>query len=51
MKEVYPRAIALVDRGLVDVRSLVTHTYPLDRAEEAFRVAARREGLKVIVTP
>ena len=51
MKEVYPRAIALVDRGLVDVRSLVTHTYPLDRAAEAFRAAARREGLKVIVTP
>lgn len=51
MKEVYPRAIALVDKGLVDVRSLVTHTYPLERSEEAFRVAARREGLKVVITP
>lgn len=51
MKEVYPRAIALVDRGLVDVRSLVTHTYPLDRSEEAFQVATRREGLKVLITP
>jgi len=49
MKNTYPRAIQLVQNGLVDVRSLVTHRFPLDRATEAFEVAARREGLKVIV--
>ncbi len=51
MKEVYPRAIALAERGVVDVRSLVTHTYPLEHSAEAFRIAARREGLKVLITP
>lgn len=51
MKEMYPRAIRLVDAGLVDVTSLVTHTYPLDEVAEAFRLAERREGLKVVVTP
>jgi L-iditol 2-dehydrogenase len=51
MKEMYPRTIELVDRGLVDVRSLVTHTLPLDRALEAFRAADERVGLKVIVAP
>lgn len=51
MKEMYPRTIELVDRGLVDVRSLVTHTLPLGRALEAFRVADERVGLKVIVVP
>ena len=49
MKHVYPRAIALVSQGLVDVRGIVTHTFPLERTAEAFSVAARREGLKVVV--
>jgi L-iditol 2-dehydrogenase len=49
MKHTYPRAIELVSKGLVDVHSLVTHRFPLERAGEAFQVAARREGLKVII--
>jgi L-iditol 2-dehydrogenase len=49
MKHVYPRAIDLVERGLVDVRSLVTHRYSLQEAPQAFEVANRREGIKVIV--
>jgi len=49
MKHTYPRAIELVTKGLVDVRSLVTHRFPVEQAVEAFRTAARREGLKVIV--
>jgi L-iditol 2-dehydrogenase len=49
MKHTYPRAIELVSKGLVDVRSLVTHRFPLEQASEAFRVAERREGLKIII--
>lgn len=49
MKHTYPRAIDLVSKGLVDVRSLVTHRFPLMDAVEAFRVAARRDGLKVVI--
>jgi L-iditol 2-dehydrogenase len=49
MKFTYPRAIQLVESGLVDVRSLVTHRFPFEQAAEAFAVAERREGLKVIV--
>jgi L-iditol 2-dehydrogenase len=51
MKEMYPRTTRLVERGLVDVRSVVSHTYGLDQAEEAFRAADARVGLKVVVTP
>ena len=49
MKFTYPRAINLVESRKVDVRSLVTHTFPLAQAAEAFRLAERREGLKIIV--
>ena len=51
MKRVYPRAVDLVESGLVDVRSLVTHRFPLTEFDRAFSVASRREGLKVIVEP
>jgi threonine dehydrogenase-like Zn-dependent dehydrogenase len=33
----------------VDVRSIVTHRFSLEQADEAFRVAERREGLKVMI--
>lgn len=51
MKHAYPRAIRLVESGRVDVRSLVTHRFSLAKITEAFAVAHRREGLKVIVEP
>jgi L-iditol 2-dehydrogenase len=50
MKHTYPRAIELVSKRLVEVRSLVTHRFPLEQAAEAFAVAERRDGLKVVVT-
>ena len=49
MKHTYPRAIELVSKGLVDIRSIVTHRFPLEQATEAFKLAERREGLKVMV--
>lgn len=49
MKHTYPRAIELVSKGLMDVRSIVTHSFPLTETSDAFRVAERRDGLKVIV--
>jgi L-iditol 2-dehydrogenase len=51
MKFTYPRAIQLVESGMVDVRSLVTASFPLEAALEAFSTAQRRDGLKIIITP
>jgi L-iditol 2-dehydrogenase len=51
MKFTYPRALRLVEQGEVDVRSLVTHHFPLAQAGQAFQIAHSREGLKVIITP
>jgi L-iditol 2-dehydrogenase len=49
MKHTYPRAIELVEKGWIEVRSLVTHRFPLERSKEAFLTAAKREGIKVII--
>jgi L-iditol 2-dehydrogenase len=51
MKEVYPRATALVVGGLVDVRGLVSHRFPLTGVVDAFTSAVARQGLKVVVEP
>jgi L-iditol 2-dehydrogenase len=51
MKFTYPRAIQLVEQGKVDVSSLVTHRFPLSQAKQAFQIAQRREGLKVVIEP
>jgi L-iditol 2-dehydrogenase len=50
MKEsVYPRAIRLVERGLVDVRTMVSARFGLSQVEQAFRTAQARDGLKVVI--
>jgi L-iditol 2-dehydrogenase len=51
MKHIYPRAIQLTERGLVDLNGLVSHRFPLRRAVEAFQLNAayRDKVVKVIV--
>jgi L-iditol 2-dehydrogenase len=51
MNEVYPRAIGLASRGVVDLGSVVTSRFGLGQVQEAFAEGVRRTGLKVIVEP
>jgi L-iditol 2-dehydrogenase len=51
MNHVYPRAISLAARGVVDLGSLVSGRAGLSSAAEAFGEAAQRTGLKVIIEP
>jgi L-iditol 2-dehydrogenase len=51
MNEVYPRAISLAARGVVDLDSLVTTRAGLGEAGAAFGEGARRTGLKVMIEP
>ncbi len=51
MNEVYPRAIGLAERGVLDLGSVVTSRAGLGEIREAFGAAARRTGLKVIIEP
>jgi threonine dehydrogenase-like Zn-dependent dehydrogenase len=51
MKHTYPRAIRLVERGRVDFRGLVSHRFPLRRADKAFALNAayRDQVVKIII--
>jgi len=51
MNEVYPRAISLAARGVVDLGSVVTGRVGLGEVQAAFTDAARRTGLKVVIEP
>ena len=50
-REKYDEAILLVTEGKVDVESIVSHRFPLERSGEAFELAVRRGGLKVVIEP
>ncbi|MFD3445200.1 NAD(P)-dependent alcohol dehydrogenase [Microbacteriaceae bacterium 4G12] len=47
----WPLAIELASSGRVDLDSLVTARFPLDRVEEALQASVDPKALKVIVTP
>jgi L-iditol 2-dehydrogenase len=51
MNEVYPRAISLASRGVVDLGPVVTRRAALGEVGDAFRDAAKRTGLKVVIEP
>jgi threonine dehydrogenase-like Zn-dependent dehydrogenase len=48
----YPSSIAAVNGRIIDFNRLVTHTFPLDKINEAFAVQARADAsIKVVVVP
>jgi len=49
MRYTYPRAIRLVSEGRIDLKSLITHRFPLDQYDLAFRMAESRSGIKVVI--
>jgi L-iditol 2-dehydrogenase len=51
MNEVYPRAISLAERGVVDLPAVVTSRMGLGEIRAAFGEGARRTGLKVVIEP
>jgi 2-desacetyl-2-hydroxyethyl bacteriochlorophyllide A dehydrogenase len=45
------RVLAMMTAGLLDPGPLVTHHMPLEAAPEAYAAYARREALKIVLTP
>ena len=50
-RNVYPKALALVARGAVDLEGLISHRFGLDDVEKAIQLAAERQPgtLKIVV--
>jgi L-iditol 2-dehydrogenase len=44
-------AMAMIEKGIVDVARCITHRFPLDEIQAAFDAAEKHEGLKVLVKP
>lgn len=49
MKHTYPTAISLVANHMVDLKPLITHQYPIEEFNEAYKIAASRQGIKVFI--
>jgi L-iditol 2-dehydrogenase len=51
MKDVYPRAIALAEAGIVELDALVTHRFPLHETPNAFELNSKYEQnvVKIVI--
>ena len=47
----YPRALALVASGKVNLKKLISKTYTLEEAQSAFEHFASGEPIKVLIQP
>ncbi len=46
----FTTALKLIQHGIVDVKSIISHVMPLEDIADAFGIVEKREGLKVIIT-
>ncbi|RLE89834.1 MAG: threonine dehydrogenase [Thermoprotei archaeon] len=50
-RSIFERALRLAASRTLNLSDMITHRYPLERIEDAFRVVYSREGIKVAVLP
>ena len=50
-RDEFPAVIAELERGRIDADGLISHTFPLERIQEAFAGANAAKSLKVTVVP
>jgi L-iditol 2-dehydrogenase len=49
--EMFKKCLSLIGNHEVDVRPLITHHFPLDRVNEAFKAAQQSNAFRVLVEP
>lgn len=49
--DTHQRAVNLINSGRLEIKKLITHTYPITQMEEAIKKQMSRDSIKVIVRP
>ena len=49
--DTHQRAVNLINSGRLEIKKLITHTFPLDKMEEAILKQMSKDSIKVIVHP
>jgi threonine dehydrogenase-like Zn-dependent dehydrogenase len=47
----FPRAVEILEKGIIDLEPLITHRFPLAKTAEAIEVLRKGEGVKVFINP
>ena len=47
----FPRAVEILEKGILDLAPLVTHRLPLNKTAEAIEILRKGEGVKVFIDP
>jgi S-(hydroxymethyl)glutathione dehydrogenase/alcohol dehydrogenase len=45
-----PRYVKLIEKGVIDMKSMITRTYPIERTREAVQDVADRTVLGAVIT-
>jgi len=45
----FTTALKVIEKGIVDVKSLISHRLPLEETKKGFEIVSKQEGLKVII--
>ncbi len=44
-------AVKLIEKGMVRMKPIITHHFPLEQINEAFEVMESRQGMKIVIQP
>ena len=45
----FPKAVAILESGVLNLKELVTHTLPLDKLEEGIELLRKGGGIEIII--
>jgi 2-desacetyl-2-hydroxyethyl bacteriochlorophyllide A dehydrogenase len=45
----FPKAVKILESGVLNLRPLITHTLPLDKTREAIEILRRGEGIEILI--
>jgi 2-desacetyl-2-hydroxyethyl bacteriochlorophyllide A dehydrogenase len=47
--DAFPKAVKILESGMLNLRPLITHTLPLEKTPEAIEILRKGEGIKILI--